>query len=367
MTASVEARDLNRFEEALKRHATETERSAILKLEVMRGGEILAQLRDGPCPLWLSWDGARISELRPADDEDIPLSAVLRQRGEGDGLEVLNYRPRRRLVLLDRGGSGPRVIKGYRKGRAAPAFERYEAAYRTFSGRSIHAPEVMELIAPMESLVLAYEQGLPLDLSPASMDIFYRIGESLADFQLRDMDIKATMFSSADELDVIDRFAGKVTAVGLDLPADWARLRATLRAAEFNLPAMRTGLCHRDLYDKQFTFNGSDLTLFDFDLMCRADVALDPANFLAHMVLREFQGVNGATSAGIAMCGDQFLEGLGRNAEPGFWERLRFYQATTFCRLALVYTLRPRWAALIPQLIRMSERSLEDLRRIQGR
>jgi hypothetical protein len=66
------------------------------------------------------------------------------------------------------------------------------------------------------------------------------------------------------------------------------------------------------------------------------------------------------------MCGAQLLEGLGRNDEAGFWERLRFYQASSFCRLALVYTLRPCWAALVPLLVRMGERSLDDLRRIQG-
>ena len=55
----------------------------------------------------------------------------------------------------------------------------------------------------------------------------------------------------------------------------------------------------------------------------------------------------------------QFLLGLARNEEPGFWERLRFYQATTFCRLALIYELRPNWSPLVPDLVTMGMRCLE--------
>lgn len=358
--------DWNRFREALQRHLPDTDASQIHKLEVGRKGAVMAQLRNGPCPLWLSWDGERVSELRPANDERIPVSALLRERDDDGTLEILNYRPGKRMVLLDRKCAEPRVIKGYRSGRAAHAFRRYEAAYRACSGNGIRAPKVMELVESMEYLILAFERGRPLDLSPGSMDIFYCIGESLADFQRCGTDIEAGTFNSADELNVIDRFVDKIAAIGLHLPPDWEELRTRLGAAESTLPAMAPGLCHRDLYDKQFTLNGDHLTLLDFDLMCHADVTLDPANFLAHMVLREFQGVNGATATGIAMCGKHFLEGLGRNSEVGFWERLRFYQASSFCRLALVYTLRPGWAAVVPQLTRMGERSLEDLRRIQG-
>jgi Ser/Thr protein kinase RdoA (MazF antagonist) len=367
MTLTLTRPDWGNFKAALGREMPGIEVTRIRKLEVTKEGELLAQLHAGARPLWLRWNGERIEELRPATDERIALTALLRE-GETDGaFEILNYRPGRRLVLLDRRRTKPQVIKGFRKGRAAPAFKRYETAYRAFSGRSLRAPEVIDLDETTESLILVYEQGMPLDSSPGSMDIYYHIGESLADFQGRTTDIEAQPFGSRDELNVIDGFVVKVAAVGLELPMNWEALRARLGAAEATLPAMSAGLCHRDLYDKQFTFNADYLTLFDFDLMCHADVTLDPANFLAHMVLRKLQGVAGASEDGIDLCGKQFLEGLGRNAEPGFWERLRFYQASSFCRLALVYTLRPRWATMTPLLVRMGQRCLDDLRRIQGR
>jgi hypothetical protein len=366
MTTAAGVHVWDRFQQALKRYAPEADGSQIRKLEIAKSGALLAQLRDGSRPLWLSWDRERISELHPAADAQIPLSGLLRERGEDPTLEILNYRPEKRLVVLDRGRVEPRVIKGYRSGRAAPAFERYEAARKACRGDDIRAPEVLELVESSESLVMAFEPGRPLDLSSGAVDVFYGIGVGLANFQRRGSEIEADNFSSADELKVIDRFVDKVAAAGLELPPGWEALRERLEAAVPTLPESSHGLCHRDLYDKQFTFNGHSLTLLDFDLMCRADVALDPANFLAHMALRQFQGVNGASATGIAMCGAQLLEGLGRNDEAGFWERLRFYQASSFCRLALVYTLRPCWAALVPLLVRMGERSLDDLRRIQG-
>ncbi len=54
------------------------------------------------------------------------------------------------------------------------------------------------------------------------------------------------------------------------------------------------------------------------------------------------------------------IEGRGLSGGPQFLERLRLYQASTFLRLALLYSIRPRWAQLTPTLLAYARRSLED-------
>lgn len=364
---AVNAADWTSFSAALGQHPPTKGKPAVRRLEVCRDGALLAQLRAGTEPLWLRWDGERVESLTPAGDRKVPLSALLRESGPGARLEILNWRPGRRLVLLDSRRGTPLVLKGYRKGHAGVAYARYEAACRALNGSGVSAPETIDLDARYESIVLAHCAGTPLEVSLDSRDVFYRIGECLAAFQDRAADFETTTFASSDELRVIDRFSEKVVAARLELPENFVPLRDRLGELEPMLPDTAAGLCHRDLHDRQFKLDGSRVTLLDFDLLCCADVALDVANLLAHLALRQFQGTRGATPASVELCGEQFLEGLGRNEEPGFWVRLRFYQATSFCRLALVYTLRPRWASLAAPLVQMGQRCVDDLQRIYGR
>ncbi len=72
---------------------------------------------------------------------------------------------------------------------------------------------------------------------------------------------------------------------------------------------------------------------------------------MAHLSLRSLQEIPGADEAAIVACGRALLEGVAREDERGFWKRLRFYQTTTFLRLALVYSVRPRWRHLPPDLL----------------
>ena len=120
-------------------------------------------------------------------------------------------------------------------------------------------------------------------------------------------------------------------------------------------------LTHRDLHDRQLLVTGRGLALLDFDLLCRADATLDAANLLTHLSLRALQGVRGADETSVHACGRALLDGLDRSEEPGFWEKLRFYQATTYLRLALVYRLRPRWRRLCGDLVALGRQCVDEL------
>jgi tRNA A-37 threonylcarbamoyl transferase component Bud32 len=337
----------------------------IHKVEVSGNLELNFEMELGDTSNWYHWDGQEPCEIDISRDRKVPLAIMLKDQDRRDALSILSYRPGRRLTLLDRSGNKPLILKGFRAGRLDGMIHRYETAHEAFAGYGVNAPTVIDYDQEMQCLVMAYEEGHRLLLSSDTADIFHLVGEALANFQdypCPELDL----FGPEQEIAVIDKRADRLQQVAGSLPADWAGLRKRIGQALESLPPAKFGLAHRDLHDKQFIQHPHFLTLLDFDLLGRADTTLDSANFLAHLVLRNLQGQQGATQKSIDICGRKFLRGLGRNEEPGFWDRLRFYQATTFCRLALVYALRPRWHGLVPDLVRMSGRCLDDLTRIRS-
>jgi tRNA A-37 threonylcarbamoyl transferase component Bud32 len=336
-------------------HKVETTRNHGLRFELMLDGQ----------PRWLYLQDGLWQELEISRDRKIPLAKKLRDAAYAKNTRILSYRPGRRLTLLNETHHKACIMKGFRRGHLERMITRYETAHCAFSGKGVNAPDIFEYDRASESLVMVYQPGQRLSLSMDATELFHLVGEAMRGFQDHDP-ADDDCFSARDELNVIDKRAKRLRRATGSLPPNWPELRKRLESVIESLPSPCYGLAHRDLHDKQFVQQANHLTLLDFDLMCSADTTLDPANFLAHLVLRNLQGIQGATQRSIDACGKQFLQGLGRNTEPGFWERLRFYQATSFCRLALIYVLRPRWDRLVPDLVTMGNRCLDDLQRIGG-
>ncbi len=362
--------DLTPLQELLSQAKAQLAKSGVdghvARIEVVRKGRIQIQVERGKNRAWYAWKGGKLRALEIAADRKVPLAARLADPAFAENMQPLSYRPGKRLTLLDRSGHKPKILKGFRQGRLDGMLGRYERAAEAFADHAIYAPEVIEYENRNQALVMVFKSGERLRLSADNADLFHLVGEGLRDFQAHAGEQDEPPFSSDDELQVLDKRSGRLAAAGLDVPEHWTALRERIGAAHHDLPDPVYGLAHRDLHDKQVIQQHNHLTVLDFDLMRPADVTLDPANFLAHLVLRNLQGVQGATQRSIDTCGKQFLQGLDRHEEAGFWERLRFYQATTFCRLALVYHVRPRWSPLVPDLLRMGHRCLDDLDRIRG-
>lgn len=341
-----------------------SEDSAV-KVEVTRQGSIQIEMSLSGSRRWYGWTGSGLAELLPSDDHKLPIADWLKDDKVKRQVRVLAYRPGKRVTLLDMSGHKPHIIKGFRKGRLEAMVDRYELAHSALSGGGVNAPEVIEYDEDMQSLMLTCQEGEPLQLISENMELFQLAGESLRAFQDFASPVKYASFDAREELAVIEARASRVSAAGA---APLERLAVTverLTSVLGQLPEPRYGLAHRDLHDKQFLQQPSSLALLDFDLLTRADSALDPANFLAHLVLRQMQGARGATQSSIDRCGKKFLRGMDRVTEPGFWRRLRYYQATTFARLALVYRVRPRWMHLADDLLHMSHRCMDDFDRIK--
>lgn len=355
---------LENMQSGLKTHGIS---GVIQKVDISRTGGIQFELQDDGSSRWYKWEQQKPVELHPANDRKIPLAALLKDPQFVTTASVLSYRAGKRLTLMDSHSSKAHILKGFRRGYLDPMICRYETAHQAFSGRGVNTPEIIEYEHENQSLRMVYQPGERLHLSADTTDLFYLVGEALRGFQEYQTVGDETCFDSGAELEVIDQRAARLQHATGTLPKNWTQLRRRIETAWRRLPEPLIGLAHRDLHDKQFIQHGNFTVLLDFDLMCRADVCLDPANFLAHLVLRNLQGVSGATQRSIDACGKQLLLGLGRNGQAGFWHRLRFYQATSFCRLALVYCLRPAWQHLVPALVTMGNRCLDDFDHIETR
>ncbi|NND44890.1 MAG: hypothetical protein HKN58_06170 [Xanthomonadales bacterium] len=337
------------------------------RIEAGRGDELLLEWVDGHDSRWYQWQDAELTELKARDDRKLPLAKLLRDDARLRHLRILSWRPGKRLTLLDNRGRKPHVLKGFRPKRFAATLARYEAAEEALQGSGMSTPDIIDLDDEMATLEMVYHEGHRLSLSLESTGLFRTVGQALASFQDSAPPDALGCFTTHDELAVIDKRHARLKRFSAAPGERCDELRARLARLQPQLPEPEYGLAHRDLHDKQIILHGRELVLLDFDLASRADRALDPANFLAHLVLRKLQGVLGATQRSIDACGERFIEGLASDPDAGFWPRLRFYQATSFCRLALVYRSRPAWRHLEGELVTMGHRCLEDLRPIEGR
>ncbi len=331
----------------------------IIKVEVTRKLEIQVQCSINGVDHWFCWKDGELNPLHPWEDRKLALAALLSDPEFRNNLSVLAYRPGKRITLLEYGSRRPRVLKGVRKGRLSRLVQNYELANHALGG-GIVAPEVLDCDDSLEMLYMSVVEGESLRIYQNGHEFFQLVGHAFRDFQDFPAFEHTETFTAEEELSVIENRAQRLEMVGATLPGGWSGLRDRLARNLVNLPPAQLCLAHRDLHDGQFVQRTNSLALIDFDLLTRADSTLDIANFLAHLTLRELQQARGVSKQLADDVGMSLLTGLGRNADPGFWPRLRYYEATTFARLALVYLVRPRWRHVVPDLVTLSQRCLDD-------
>lgn len=303
---------------------------------------------------WFRGVKGRVQELFVHEDERIPLCSHL-----GADPKVMAWRPGRRVVASTESG----VVKGLRRGRIE-GLARIQGGFHEAASRleGIDVPAPLEVDPELDSMTVQRVHGNAPTLERESADTWFQFGEALSGLRLGLEGFPLPTFGHEDELLVLETWREKILQVGLTTPEGWEKSAAAVRAAGLELDRTEPVVTHRDLHDGQLLVDGGGIVLLDLDLACLADPLLDPANLLVHMELRLLQGLAGATRAGVDACSEALLEGLGESLSEG-WQRLRFYQASTFLRLALVYSLRPRWAHLREPLVRYARRCLIDLAR----
>ena len=150
------------------------------------------------------------------------------------------------------------------------------------------------------------------------------------------------------ELAAIDPWLAPAVEFGL-LEADLVR-RARDRVAQ-GLEVITqavVGVLHRDLHDKQLLLDDDGrIGLIDVDTLARGERALDVANVLAHLELREAQGL---LLPRIRTTGEAaFIEAVGVQDIPP--DRIEAYLLATRLRLAGVYAFRPKWRHVARRLL----------------
>ena len=301
-------------------------------------------------------EGHDLRELRAVEDARLPLVEALRAP-DGGRYEVLAWRPGRRLVIRTEQHA---LTKGWRRGRAAQMGARHEAVRSACGAHGLRLARVLqdEFAARHGALCFERMSGRRPRITSAESRQFAHLGACLRALQEAPLPKDFAVHDVASELLVLHERARR-NAVALGKSAERVeRTIRELRERARSLPPMQLGVCHRDLHDAQILVADDHVCVLDWDLACAADTALDPANLLAHMALRELQDLDGADASGVDACGRALLDGLDRANDELYWVRLRFYQACTFLRLSMLYALRPRWRHLTDPLQTLAERCL---------
>ena len=324
---------------------------------------VLEGQREDGQSCWYRFKRNTITELHPLRDNKLPIfntPAPLREAS----VQILTWRPGKRVVFKEhRAQVKIPITKAFRKGRSMEAMYRHSIAQKATEKFGFDTAEIQHWDNETDALHFTQLPGVPLDLSEQSTDHAFRIGALLKAFQQATPANKLQPHTSADEIKVIEEAMRRRKAIDGPPKADSVQLLDHLQSLQSKLAPTRKLLCHRDLHDGQFLVGARNIALLDFDLLCLADPALDVANLLAHFCLRSLQAKHGASVPSTRSLGDALLEGLDYSAGD-FWQRIRFYQACSFLRLAQIYAVRPRWRWLSPQLLRFAQRCTSEIHAI---
>ncbi|GMA33458.1 hypothetical protein GCM10025875_34500 [Litorihabitans aurantiacus] len=323
-----------------------------------RGAEV--QLDDG---------AARVTVHPRGVDARLPALADRLALGE----KVVVHRPGRRAVLRGSGPDAP-FVKVTRRGRAADAARRHHALAGLLDGaartpRLLWSTDDALATAPLPGLTLlalgrdetADEEALAAAWSGvgrvlATLAAHGTVGGEAegtdgtgpaphpgtpALLELPGHDAAAEHATTLAWLDPV-RAWGLLPAVGDDV------VRDALAPLLTDPPGPR-GVLHRDLHEAQvLVAPDGGLGLLDLDTLARGESALDLANLLAHLDLRERQGLLTPRRRARA---EEALLGAAAPA-PGTLARVPAHLVAARLRLAGVYAMRPRWRTTAVGLLR---------------
>lgn len=328
----------------------------VLRADLGRDEEVWLETESRGTRRWFR-QADELTEVLPRHDARLPLCAAL--DWQAPGLEVLAWRPGRRIAIGCREDGRDVVLKGLRKGRLDAAYERYCRVHGALGGALDFVVPAVEADAKRCALRLERLDYEPLGLTHRSESAWQQVGVALASFQRAVPSAGLVRHDFAAELAVLEELAARHRDGMGELPPGWSASWEVLSCLAAP-PRTRWVAAHRDLHDGQLLGDGERVALLDFDLLCEASPLLDVANLSVHLMLRAVQEQHGATRADAEGCGRALLLGydIGDAAED--YRELRAYQAATFLRLALVYSMRPRWRAVVDPLIRYAQRCLDE-------
>lgn len=223
--------------------------------------------------------------------------------------------------------------------RPAKSYE-LSAALRTagLAPGSPHGVEVAEPVAVIEPLSMWVQRVAPgrpadavlLDGAAAPGSVGRRAAEAAAALHAAGVPPRRTHDARA-ELAVLERRLDSAAGLRPDLAPSLDRLRDRARGLSGGLKGRPTTGIHRDYYADQLILDGDRVTVIDLDLYCAGDPALDPGNFVAHLIelgVREHGDADHWAADAVA-CRERFLESEGAHHAAA----LRIYTELSLARL----------------------------------
>ncbi|MCC6406448.1 MAG: hypothetical protein IT453_04740 [Planctomycetes bacterium] len=336
------------------------------RFDLDRDQRLVATVGETPDQRWLRREGEGWRSIRPRDDEQLPFAGELDALALEGRIDVLSWKPGRRLTLAAPYAATRAIYKARRRSAHAEALSVHVGAELLMREGGFTCPPL--LAHSREHAVLVFERldARPLTIGLADTERFRRIGKNLRALQERTPSVYLALHGPRDEERVLVRMRERTLAIVGDEPAGAEALLRRFTRVLGDVRASAPVVAHRDLHDGQFLVRGDELVLLDFDLLCLADSALDVSNLGAHLELRALlgdaggDGGNGVTEESARACGEALFEGLGRNGDREFHRRVLFYRGATFLRLAWVYHARPRFARHCPELLARARAAFDE-------
>ena len=319
--------------------------------------ELARAARRTPAPARVAGDVL----LQPdgADTRLPALSEVLRE----DGAQLVAHRPGRRAVVrvCDPDGAVREYAKVVRPSRAADLVRRGDLVASLLAG-AVPVPRLRDGSAVSRGVLrwsvvpgrTLHDLGADGGWTPAaSRAAWQAAGRAVARLHAAPAEQVNPRHTAADELDALADWLHPAVAHGL-LDGELVARAGERVTAELESGAGERvlGVLHRDLHDKQLLLDDGTVGMIDVDTLAVGERALDVANLLVHLELRQAQGLLTAELAAAAR--DGFRSGLAGPDLPA--ERVAAYARATRLRLAGVYAFRPRWRAVAGALLERAAR-----------
>ncbi|PYG00473.1 hypothetical protein SAMN05216184_10343 [Georgenia satyanarayanai] len=338
---------------------------ALVELRAEDGGTVAAQWF--ACPVALAEAAAaapapaRVSGdvlLQPGG-ADARLRALREVLAE-DGSRLVAHRPGRRAVVRVSGTDGTvrEYVKVVRPGKA-PDLARRGGLVAELVGDVVPVPRLVDA-SRVERGVLCWSvvpgrtlHDLGADGGWGAADAraaWEAAGRAVARLHAAPAGPVEARHGAEEELDAVASWLGPAVAHGLLDAGTVARARERVTAVLRNAPADPVlGVLHRDLHDKQLLLDDAGTVgMIDVDTLAVGERALDVANLLVHLELRQAQGLLVPDLAAAARHG--FLAGVGDVPR----DRVSAYTLATRLRLAGVYAFRPRWRSVAADLLQQA-------------
>ncbi|MCA9003178.1 MAG: phosphotransferase, partial [Planctomycetes bacterium] len=252
--------------------------------------------------------------------------------------------------------------KSFRPGRELATLAHHRILEEDLAGfTDLIVPQIVAHDEDHATLSFALLKGAPMGQHGEDSGDWRRFGAAWRNFQKRVKTDSLSYHSHGHEIDVLQALRLRFEKACGPVPAEWTLCFRAVRECALSLLEADPVACHRDLHDQQILFDGHSFGILDWDLMCKADPALDVGNLSAHLLLRALQSQRADATSVADSLARHMLEGMDiRNGEE-FLPALRFYQAATFLRLYLIYWLRPRWRFLCPDLLMYAQQACKGL------